>query len=114
MRDEHLEKFYTQDFEMNQESQTHALERVLRKINPNKIAINISDHFAYTDGLSVGLYRMLCHELPEDLVCRFVSSDELGIRLLEARTPLEIQYYPEVMNVAIEIISKTFSDEVIE
>jgi len=114
MHDEELEKFYTQDFEMNKESQMAALERVLRKINPNKIAINISDHFAYTDGLSVGLYRMLCRELPKDLVDRFVSSDELGIRLLEARTPLEIKYYPEVMKVAMGIIEKTFSDEVIE
>lgn len=114
MHDEELEKFYKQDFKMNEESQMVALERVLRRIDPNKIAINISDYFAYTDGLSVGLYRKLCNELPKDLVDRFVSSDELGIRLLEARTPLEIKYYPEVMQVAMDIISKTFSNEVIE
>lgn len=114
MHDSELEKFYIQDYQMNEETQMSALERVLRKIDPNKIAINISDHFAYTDGLSVGLYRMLCKELPSDLVERFISSDDLGIRLLEARTPLEIKYYKEVMDVAIEIISKTFSSEVIE
>ena len=114
MHDEELEKFYIQDYKMNEETQMQALERVLRKINPNKIAINISEHYAYTDGLSVGLYRMLCQELPQDLVDRFVSSDELGIRLLESRCPLEIKYYPEVMNVAIEIIEKTFSNETIE
>lgn len=114
MHDDELEKFYIQDFKLNEEEQMVALERMLRRINPNKIAINISDHYAYTDGLSVGLYRKLCNELPSDLVSKFISSDTIGMEFLEARTPLEKKYYPEVMNVAIEIIEKTFSNEVIE
>lgn len=114
MHDEALEEYYIQDYKMNEESQMVALERVLRRINPNKIAINISDHFAYTDGLSVGLYRKLCNELPEDLVSKFVSSDDIGVRLLEARTPLEKHYYKEVMDEAMDIIETTFSNKVIE
>ncbi len=52
-------------------------------------------------------------ELPEDLTGRFVSSDRLGIRFLETRTPGELKYYPEVMKEAMEIIEAAFSDEVI-
>ena len=55
MPDAELEKYYVRDYTMNQETQMEALERVLRRVQPQKIAINVSDHFAYTDGLSVGL-----------------------------------------------------------
>ncbi len=106
-----LEEFYRRDYDMKTESQMTALTRVLRRIDPNKIAIDVSDHFAYTDGLSVGLYRMMMNELPKDLTDRFVSADEVGIRLLETRTPKEREVFPEVMKVAMDIIEKTFSDE---
>jgi len=106
-----LEEFYRRDYDMKSESQMTALTRVLRRIDPKKIAIDVSDHFAYTDGLSVGLYRMMMNELPKDLTDRFVSADEVGIRLLETRTPKEREVFPEVMDVAMKIIEKTFSDE---
>ena len=106
-----LEEFYQRDYDMKNESQMAALERVLRRIDPNQIAIDVSDHFAYTDGLSVGLYRMLMNELPKDLTDRFISADEIGIRLLETRTAKEREVFPLVMKEAMEIIEKTFSDE---
>ena len=74
------------------------MERVLREINPKNIAINVSkDGYAYTDGLSHALYEELMEKLPKDLTDRFVSSDLVGIRLLETRTPTELEVYPEVM-----------------
>ena len=108
-----LEEYYKRDYDMKSESQMDALTRVLRRIDPNKIAIDVSDHFAYTDGLSVGLYRMMMNGLPKDLTDRFVSADDVGIRVLETRTPKEREVFPEVMKVAMDIIARTFSDEVI-
>ena len=106
-----LEEYYTRDYDMKNESQMAALTRVLRRIDPNRIAIDVSDHFAYTDGLSAGLYRMLMNELPKDLTDRFVSADDVGIRLLETRTAKEREVFPEVMETAMNIIEKTFSDK---
>ncbi|MBE6114662.1 MAG: M24 family metallopeptidase [Erysipelotrichaceae bacterium] len=111
MPDGDLEKYYVRDWDRNNETQMEALTRVLYRIDPKNIAIDVSDNFAYTDGLSAGLYRMLMKELPEDLTSRFVSADDVGIRLLETRTPLERELFPEVMDVAMEIIDNTFSDE---
>ncbi len=111
MPDRDLEKYYKRDYDMRNEEQMVALERVLRRINPQRIAINVSDHYAYTDGLSVGLYRMLMNNLPKDLTDKFVSSDDVGIRLLETRTEIEKQLFPQVVDVAMKIIADTFSDE---
>lgn len=108
-----LNRFYKQEYHPEKETQMEALTRILTQVNPNKIAINTSNDFAYTDGLSHGLYNKLMHSLPEELTQRFVSSDELGIRFLETRSKKEIEIYPEVMQVAIEIIEKTYSNEII-
>ena len=106
-----LEKYYVQDYHAQTETQMEALTRVLKSLDPQKIAINISDHYAYTDGLSVGLYRQLMKELPKELTDRFVSSDDIGIRFLETRSSKELEIYPEVMKIALDIIESTFSKE---
>lgn len=109
--DHELEKYYVQDYDRKNETQMEALTRVLTRMNPRNIALNYSDHFAYTDGLSVGLYRLFHNELPKELTDKFISADSIGIRLLETRTAKELEVYPMVMDVAMEIIEKTFSAE---
>lgn len=112
--DPFLNQYYTQAYNPKEEEQYAAVERVLREINPKNIAIDVSENgYAYTDGLTHSLYEELLRELPKDLTDRFVSADEVGIRLLETRTPTELEVYPEVMGVAMDIIERAFSDEVI-
>ena len=112
--DPDLAKYYERDYDVKNESQMQALERVLRKLDPKNIAIDVTEKdYAYTDGLSHSLYEMFKKELPDDLTERFVSADELGILYLEKRTPTELKYYPQVMAEAMEIIEAAFSDEVI-
>ena len=41
-----LEEYYKRDYDMKTESQMDALTRVLRRIDPYRIAIDVSDHFA--------------------------------------------------------------------
>ncbi len=113
MPDAVLERFYVRDYDRVNETQMQALERVIRKYDPKKITLNISDHFAYTDGLSAGLYKKLLNELPADITGRFAANDQAGIRFLERRTETELKYYPEVMREALDIIEAAFSDEVI-
>ena len=110
-----LDQYYERDYDVKNETQFDALKRVLYELDPKNIAIDVSeDSFAFTDGLTHSLYKTLKKELPEDLTSRFISSDDVGIRLLETRTPTELAYYPEVMSVATGIIDKAFSDEVIK
>ena len=109
--DTELEKYYTQDYDRHNETQMEALTRVLTRMNPSNIAINVSDHYAYTDGLSVGLYRLMMKELPKEFTDKFISADGIGVRLLETRTQKELEVYPMVMKEAMDIISKTFSEE---
>ncbi len=112
--DPSLDQYYRRDYDLKNETQFEALTRVLYKLDPKNIAINVSeDNFAFTDGLTHSLYETLKKELPAELCSRFISSDDVGIRLLETRTPSELAYYPEVMSVASEIIDKAFSDDVI-
>ena len=112
--DSELAKFYEREYDVNNETQMEALIRVLNELDPENIAINVSEEgYAYTDGLSHSLYEMFMKELPSELTKRFVSADLLGIRYLETRTPSELKYYPEVMKEAIEIIDAAFTDEVI-
>mgnify|MGYP004447391343 CR=1 FL=1 len=112
--DEDLEKFYKRDYNPKEESQYEAIERHVRRLNPRNIAIDVSDHFAYTDGLSVGLYRDMMKNLPKDITDRFISADDIGIRYLETRSPKEREIYPEVMDAAMSVIHAAFTDEVIK
>ncbi|MCR5794023.1 MAG: M24 family metallopeptidase [Solobacterium sp.] len=113
MPDAELEKYYVRDYDRKTETQFEALERVIRRIGPARININVSDSYAYTDGLSAGLLRKMKEELPADITERFTGSDEAGIRLMETRTRTELEYYPEVMRIAEDIIDEAFSDRVI-
>ena len=114
MPDEALEQYYERDWQRNEETQFEALTRVIRRIDPEKISINVSPgHYAYTDGLSHGLYLQMMEELPEDITSRFTDSDEAGILFLETRTETEMKYWPDVMKTAGDIIEEAFSDAVI-
>ena len=114
MPDAALEKFYERDWDSQNETQFEALTRIIRRIDPTRITVNVSEHnYAYTDGLSHGLYLQMKKEMPEDIIARFCGSDEAGIRLMETRTKTELKYWPHVMETAGEIIEAAFSDEVI-
>ena len=114
MPDPVLNEYYEHDWDRQNESQFEALTRIIRRIDPERITVNVSEHhYAYTDGLSHGLYLQMKEELPEDITARFCGSDEAGIRLLETRTDSELKYWPHVMETAGSIIEEAFSDSVI-
>ena len=109
-----LDRYYTRDYDVKNETQFAALARVLKGLDPKNIAINASDsENAFTDGLTHSLHQQLLAELPAELTDRFISADDLGIRFLETRTSVELSLYPEVMAVATEIIDRAFSNEAI-
>ena len=90
-----------------------ALRDLLYRLDPKEIGIDCSEDFALADGLSAGVYRTLMKELPQDLTDRFVSAEQLVIRVIETRTESEKKIYPEVVDTAMKIIDEAFSDSVI-
>ncbi len=111
--DANMEKYYHREYDFRKEDLYEALTRELKKINPNKIALNYSVDHAFGDGLSTGLYKLLCERLPKELTDKFVSGEQLAIRYLETRTKSELEYYPEVMKTAMDVIEEAYSDAVI-
>ncbi len=96
-----------------QPNQWKALENLIRERNPNKIGINISEHFGITDGLVKTDYDELLEALPEDLENKLVSAEKLAIAWIETRTPKEMELYNTLVEVTHQIIDEAFSNKVI-
>lgn len=113
-KDPSLNKYYTQAYDETKTTQWQALENLFVKYQPKNIALNYSEHFAFSDGLSKGLYDEFVANISADFVSRIVSGELLGIRFLETRTDNELADYQMIAKVALDIISETYSDEVIK
>ena len=96
-----------------QPDQWQALENLIRERNPNKIGINISEHFGITDGLVKTDYDALLEALPEDLENKLVSAEKLAISWIGTRTFKEMDLYNTLVEVTHQIIDEAFSDKVI-
>lgn len=111
MPDAHLEEFYVPYWKYGQESQLDALKRLLEQYDPQKIAINASANFAFCDGLSMGIYTEWMKALDEKWLDRMISDDHLGIKLMERRTPTELQLLPEVVEAAFSVMNAMYTSE---
>ena len=82
-----------------------------KEFDPQSIAVNVSDNFSFSDGLTQGLYEMITSKMDKKYVERIVRNDMLAIKLMELRTPTELELHPEVMEVAFSIIETAFSKD---
>lgn len=98
---------YWRDF--NHEDQMACLNRLCKEFDPKSIAVNVSDNFSFSDGLTQGLYEMIISKMDTKYVERIVRNDVLAIKLMELRTPTELELHPEVMEVAFSVIEDVFS-----
>ncbi|HUP66283.1 MAG TPA: Xaa-Pro aminopeptidase [Thermoanaerobaculia bacterium] len=89
------------------------LAAVIAERNPRRIGINVSEHWAFGDGLSRSLHDRLVAALPPELRSRLVSAENLAIRWLETRTALELEAYPGIVALARGVVSEAFSNRVI-
>jgi len=94
-------------------TQFENLAEVIKKLNPKKIGINKSDHFAFGDGLSASLRDKLVKHLGPDLSQRLVSAENLCVGWLETRSPRELSVYRHICGIAHDIIAEFFSNKVI-
>ncbi len=90
-----------------------ALARLLRERNPRRIGIDVSRHWPVADGLTASLRDRLLEGLGPTLRERVVSAEELVVRWLETRTPLELEVWPGIVREARAVLAEAFSERVI-
>ncbi|MCC5915077.1 MAG: M24 family metallopeptidase [Balneolaceae bacterium] len=105
--------FETRWFPDEEPDQWQRFGQVVEELNPERIGVNISDHFALADGISHTDYRMLSESLSSDFQERIVSAEKLAIGWLETRTEEEIEVYRQINRIAHNIISDGLSEKVI-
>ena len=95
------------------ETQWECLNRVITDCNPKKIGINISDTFAFGDGLSHSLYTQMMDCFSEENKAKVVSAERVCIGWLETRTEEELAAYNGIVQIAHAIIDEAFSSRVV-
>jgi len=95
------------------ETQWECLNRVITDCNPKKIGINVSDTFAFADGLTHALHEKLMDCLSEENKAKLCSAEHVCLGWLETRTEEEIAAYTGIMQIAHAIIDEAFSSRVV-
>ncbi len=90
------------------------LAEIIKERNPNKIAVNKSDHFGLADGISATHLEQLKSVLTTQQQKKLVSGERLAIGWLETRTTSEMVVYRQIMRLAHQIIAEGLSEEVIQ
>ena len=90
------------------------LRQIIEERNPNKIAVNRSEHFGLADGLSSWHYDKLRETLSENDQKKLVSAEKLAIGWLETRSESEMIVYRQICGIAHKIIAEGFSEQVIQ
>ena len=104
--------FYKGVWNPDKEEQYECLANIIKEKNPEKIGINVSNTFAFGDGLTHGEYTLLVDALG-DLSERLAPAETLCIRWLETRSDEELQAYPMLVELTHAIIQEAFSSKII-
>lgn len=105
-------EFYEGVWDPEKEEQYECLARIIKERNPEKIGINVSNTFAFGDGLTHGEYTLLVDALGEYSE-RLVPAETLCIRWLETRSKEELETYPVLVELTHAIVQEAFSSKVI-
>ena len=95
------------------EEQWKGLGELIAERDPKKIGVNVSRHWPVADGLTQGLHQRLMDVLPPELQKRVTSAEDLSVRWLETRSPLEADLYPQIVGLARGVLAEAFSNDVI-
>ncbi|HON87614.1 MAG TPA: M24 family metallopeptidase [Bacillota bacterium] len=91
----------------------HVLSRIVEERDPKSIGINVSEVFAFGDGLSHSEYLNLMEALGPIYRERVRSAERLALGWLETRLADEIWAYTEVVRICHDIVKEGFSRKVI-
>jgi len=105
--------FETQWFPDQEPDQWKRFGQIVEDRNPQKIGVNISEHFALADGISYTDFMHLKNSLSPGLQERIISAENLSVGWLETRTDEEITVYRQINRIAHNIIAEGLSEAVI-
>lgn len=88
-----------------------ALKRLFETYQPQKIAWNCAGGFAYSDGVSCGVARAIREGVGEKWASRLAVDDMIPVKVMELRTPSELEAMHEVADVAYAIIDEMYEPE---
>jgi Xaa-Pro aminopeptidase len=85
------------------------LIRVLERLNPNRIAINYSVNDVHADGLSHGMYQLLCKYLEgTPYLFKLETAEKIHSALRGRKTPQEIERIRNAIRTTFAIFERTF------
>ncbi len=105
-----LEAFYTQAMQRGDDV-FQALNHLIAAKKPSRVHVDVSNECPMADGLSKNLYDRLVTATNGGV--RFVSAEDIAIRWIETRTPLELELYPRIYKLMMDIVDEVFSADCI-
>ena len=107
-------EFYQSAWDPDREGQYDCLARIVRERDPQQIGIDVSETFAFADGLSHGEHALLAAALGETYLARTRSAERLAVGWLERRIAPELVVYPGIVELGHALIAEAFSTRVIQ
>lgn len=104
--------FYNAAWNPEREGQWEALARVIHERAPQAIGINISETFAFGDGLTHSQFENLVNAIGPTYTARLRSAERLCVGWLERRIAPEMDAYPGIVAIAHGLIDEFFSSRV--
>jgi hypothetical protein len=106
--------FYQKGWEPEKEDQYACLARVVQERDPQRIGLNVSETFAFGDGLTHHEYQNIANALGEQYMARTHGAEQLAVGWLERRIPAELVVYAGIVEIGHALIAAAFSSRVIQ
>jgi hypothetical protein len=106
--------YYEPAWQPEEEEQYQCLARIVRERDPKTIGINISEMFAFGDGLTHTEYDRLAAVLGENYMARVRGAERLAVGWLERRIEPELVVYPGIVEMGHALIAEAFSSRTIQ
>jgi hypothetical protein len=107
-------EFYARGWDADSgEDQDASLARIVQERDPQSIGLNVSELFAFGDGLTYQEHGKLIAALGEKYADRTHSAERLAVGWLERRIPAELAVYPSIVALGHAIIAEAFSPRTI-
>ena len=108
-----LGDYYASCWNPDEEEQYDCLARLVRERNPQSIGLNVSQTFAFGDGLSHAEFENISEAFGPELMARVKGADRLCVGWLEHRIEPERTVYPGIVEIGHALIAEAFSSRVI-
>jgi hypothetical protein len=106
-------ELYARAWDPDSEAQDACLARIVAERDPARIGVNISDTFAFGDGLSHSEHGRLVAAIGPEYAGRLVGAEAAAVGWLETRIPAEVELYPQIVALGHTLITRAYSRAVI-